>query len=63
MEAVVRRSISIAEDELIRWTANFFGYKSLTDKVQRTIKPNLQWAISVQRFHVEDGYITLMGTD
>lgn len=63
MEAVVRQSISIAEEELIRWTANFFGYKSLTDKVQRTIRPHLQWAIRERRFHVEDGYVTLMGSD
>ena len=60
MEAVIRQSISIAEEELIRWTANFFGYKSLTDKVKRTLKPHLQWALEQGRFHLEDGYITLL---
>ena len=60
MEAVVRQSISMAEEELIRWTANFFGYKSLTEKVRRNLKPHLEWAIEEARFHLEDGYITLL---
>ena len=59
MESVVRQSISISEDELIRWTATFFGAKTLTEKVQSIIKPHLQWAVQEGRFHWEDGYFTL----
>ena len=63
MESVVRQSISISEAELIRWTATFFGAKSLTEKVQSIIRPHLQWAIREGRFHLEDGYLTLMSAD
>jgi len=59
MESVVRQSISISETELIRWTANFFGAKTLTEKVQIIVKAHLAWAIQQQRFHIEDGYLTL----
>lgn len=60
MESVVRQSISISETELIRWTATFFGAKSVTEKVQSILRPHLQWAIQERRFHLEDGYLTLM---
>jgi len=63
MESVIRQSISISETELTRWTATFFGAKSLTEKVQSTIRPHLQWAIREGRFHLEDGYLTLMSAD
>ena len=59
MESVVRQSISISEAELIRWTATFFGAKTLTEKVQSIIKPHLKWAVQEGRLHQEDGYFTL----
>jgi|694.fasta_scaffold43490_2 hypothetical protein len=63
MESVVQQSISISEAELIRWTATFFGAKTLTEKVQSIIKPHLQWAVKEGRFHLEDGYLTLQNQD
>ena len=63
MESVVRQSISISETELIRWTATFFGAKSLTEKVQSIIRPHLQWAIQEQKFHIENGYLSLINGD
>jgi hypothetical protein len=63
MESVVRQSISISETELIRWTATFFGAKSLTEKVQSIVRPHLQWAIHEQKFHIEDGYLSLKNGD
>ncbi len=60
MEAVIRQSISIDEDELIRWSANFFGYKTLSEKSKRILRPHLQWALKEGRFQLEDGYITLL---
>lgn len=59
MEAVIRQSISIDEEELIRWSANFFGYKTLSEKSKRILRPHLQWALKEGRFQLEDGYITL----
>lgn len=59
MEVTIKRSITISPEELVTWTADFFGAGRLSAPVRGYLVECVRWAKQTRRFLEEDGYLTL----
>jgi len=58
MEVTVRRSITISPDELIKWTAEFFGAARATARLKEYFTECISWAKDTGRFIEDNGQLT-----
>ena len=58
MEVTVRRSITISPDELIKWTAEFFGAARATARLKEYFAECISWAKDTGRFIEDNGQLT-----
>ena len=58
MAVTVRRSITISSEELIRWTAQYFGSGRVTAKQSEYLSLCIKWALDSGRFLQVEGGLT-----
>jgi hypothetical protein len=57
MEEIVRLSISMSKDELIRWVSQYFGAQKLTAKTEEYLSLCVAFALGDGRLTLDDGQL------